>query len=265
LVQTERKLVLAFQDNISLSLAADIVLLTSADEENDNIRKLPEKHLEVLLVKRGKKPFVNQWALPGGFVEDSETAKEAALRELEEETGTNNAYLEQLHFFSDPNRDPRKRVVSCAYLSTAIKTQVKPNLDSDAIESKWFSLESYRQESNNLLEMVLVNDSLKIEAEVQMGDDEPRIVKNSGLAFDHAKIIVYAIESLKRKLDTTDTIFRMLPEEFTLAEAQKLYEVLYDKHVHPTAFRRKILRDIKLVDSKTRHVGYRPAALYRKQ
>lgn len=89
------------------SVAADMVIFTVTDEEADSYRKLPEKELRILLIRRGGHPFLGKWALPGGFVQPSETTEQAAARELREETGVDDVYLEQLYTFSDIGRDPR--------------------------------------------------------------------------------------------------------------------------------------------------------------
>lgn len=73
--------------------------------------------LHVVLIQRAVEPFMNAWAIPGGFVHDNETVDDAAYRELAEETNVKNVYLEQLYTFGDINRDPRGRVVSCAYIA----------------------------------------------------------------------------------------------------------------------------------------------------
>ena len=96
------------------SVATDMVIFTARDCKEDNYRKLPEKKLQILLIKRGGHPYMNKWALPGGFVEPDETTEQAAKRELLEETGVDNIYLEQLYTFSEPKRDPRMWVMSCS-------------------------------------------------------------------------------------------------------------------------------------------------------
>lgn len=95
------------EDYVRPSVATDMVIFTVADTEEMNYRKLPEKNMQVLLIRRGEHPFLGQWALPGGFVRPTETTEQAAQRELREETAVNNVYLEQLYTFSEPGRDPR--------------------------------------------------------------------------------------------------------------------------------------------------------------
>ena len=97
------------------SVAADMVIFTVTDAEEENYRKLAKKELRILLIRRGGHPYLGCWALPGGFVRPTETTEQAAARELREETGVSEVYLEQLYTFSKPDRDPRTRVMSCSY------------------------------------------------------------------------------------------------------------------------------------------------------
>lgn len=119
------------------SVAADIVIFSVFDEMNDNYRKLPEKTLKVLLVKRGQCPFKEQYALPGGFVKETETAEQAAQRELEEETGVACTFLEQLKTTSTVERDPRTRVISVSYMALLNAAEYKVRAGDDAAEAEW--------------------------------------------------------------------------------------------------------------------------------
>ena len=95
------------------------------EEEEENYRKLPECSLCLLLIQRGGHPYLGDWALPGGFVRPGETTKAAAKRELREETGLDQVYLEQLYTFSDPGRDPRTWVMSCAHMALIDGTKIR--------------------------------------------------------------------------------------------------------------------------------------------
>jgi len=86
------------------AVSTDIVIFTIRQDE-----------LKVLLIKRSLPPHKNQWALPGGFIKLEESLEEGARRELEEETGVKDVYLEQLYTFGEPNRDPRERVITVAF------------------------------------------------------------------------------------------------------------------------------------------------------
>ena len=184
--------------------------------------------LKVLLVKRRIDPFVGQFAIPGGFVHQDEDLQQAAIRELEEETGVTDVYLEQLYSFGDPKRDPRGRVVTVAYFAL-ISADRNLKAGSDAAEAAWFPV-----------------------------DDLPP------LAFDHATILNYALERLRNKLEYTTVGFQLLPEKFTLTELQEVYEAILGKELDKRNFRRKmsILKILKPLP-EYRRGGQRPAQLYR--
>ena len=184
--------------------------------------------LKVLLVKRLIDPFIGQFAIPGGFVLEDEDLDEAAVRELREETGVSDVYLEQLYSFGKPDRDPRGRVVTVAYFAL-ISADRKLKAGSDAAEAAWYAM-----------------------------DDLPP------LAFDHATILNYALERLRNKLEYTTVGFQLLPEKFTLTELQQVYEAILGKKLEKRNFRRKmsVLKILKPL-REYRTGGQRPAQLYR--
>jgi 8-oxo-dGTP diphosphatase len=201
------------------ALTVDIVTFT-----------LRESQLQVLLVKRAKPPFAGDWALPGGFVEMDETLEAAAGRELEEETGLSQAYLEQLYTYGDPERDPRGRVVSVAYFALIKATApVRQEGGSDAAAARWWPV-----------------------------DDLP------ALAFDHAAILAYALRRLRYKLEYTAVGFELLPDLFTLSEIQHTYEMILGETLDKRNFRRRILEAGIIEPSEHLRGGEgRPARLYR--
>jgi len=185
--------------------------------------------LKVLLIQRGHDPYEGMWALPGGFVEEHEELREAAARELEEETGVKNVFIEQLFTFGVPERDPRGRVVTVAYYALVnFKLHpVSPN--SDAKNAEWFDVDELPQ-----------------------------------LAFDHRKIMDVAIKSLRTKFRLKPIGFELLPEVFTLSQLQKLYEtVLGVPKLNKRNFRTRILK-MGVLDEvgKQENVSHRPAILY---
>ena len=210
------------------SVTVDIVIFTVADVQGDNYRKLSEKELRVLLIKRGGHPFINHWALPGGFVRPTETVGEAANRELAEETSIQGGYLEQLYTFSKPERDPRTWVISCAHMALIDSKQISLKAGSDADEAQWFSVP----------------------------------LSNNKLAFDHAEIIACAIQRLRAKLEYTDLAFSLLPDKFTLTELQNVYEAILGKSLFKAAFRRKTIGLVEETNQYTSDKGHRPAKLY---
>lgn len=184
--------------------------------------------LKVLLIQRAKDPFKNHWALPGGFVDEDETLEAAALRELQEETGVSDVFIEQLFTFGTPGRDPRGRVVTVAYYALINLAEHKIGADTDAQDVKWFPI-------NEL----------------------------PPLAFDHAEILDTAINRLRSKLRYQPVGFELLAEKFTLTQLQKLYETILDKELNKRNFRTKILKmDILKEENILRGVAHRPAQLY---
>jgi 8-oxo-dGTP diphosphatase len=200
------------------SVTVDIVIFTVRGQD-----------LKVLLVKRDISPFKGSWALPGGFVRISESLEEAAKRELVEETGVKDVYLEQLYTFGDPKRDPRTRVITVTYFALINSQNVQLKASTDVSDVQWFS--TY---------------------------DLPK------LAFDHEKIVKYALQRLRWKLEYTTVAFSLLPETFTLTQLQKVYEIIFNKTFDKRNFRKKILSLNILDETKevTKSVSHRPARLY---
>ena len=247
------------------SVAVDIVIFTITDSEEDNYRKLSDKELRVLLIRRGGHPFKGQWALPGGFVRQGETVGEAAGRELAEETGVTNGYLEQLYTFSEPGRDPRTWVISCAHMALADIKMIDPHAGSDAVEAKWFSV--YVSDIPGIISLSLQNEETILTAvlSTENSEAEPAITANNGLAFDHAKIISAAIQRMRGKLEYTDLAFCLMPEKFTLTELQQVYETILGRSLYKAAFRRKIKDLVEETDQYSIDKGHRPAKLFMKR
>jgi 8-oxo-dGTP diphosphatase len=201
------------------SVTVDVVILT-----------LRRRRLEALLIKRKHWPFEGLWAIPGGFVNPDESLEDAARRELEEETGVRDVYLEQLYTFGDPHRDPRTRVITVVYYALIRAEMLGVSAGDDAAETAWFPVY-----------------------------DLPP------LAFDHEKILAYTMQRLRGKLEYTTIGFQLLPPEFTLSELQEVYEAILDRPLDKRNFRKKVLTTgILELTSQTRKSGqHRPAALYR--
>lgn len=191
---------------------------------------LDEDALEILLIQRSNEPFAHAWALPGGFMQMDETAGDAARRELEEETGVTDVYLEQLYTFTDVARDPRGRVVSIAYYALAKLSDHRIRAATDAENVGWFGIHEL-----------------------------PR------LAFDHRVIIDTAIERLRGKVRYAPIGFELLPQKFTLSQLQRLYEIVLEKQLDKRNFRKKLLGMDLLIDTGEHEQGvaHRAARLYR--
>ncbi len=266
------------------SVAVDMVIFTAMEKESHNYRKLPEKELCVLLIKRGGHPFLGKWALPGGFVEPSETTEQAAQRELKEETGIDNIYLEQLYTFSEPGRDPRTWVMSCSYIALVDSKKLNVSAGDDADRAEWFSLkfeESLKSENEDdsgfekTIEytITLSGKSETIKSVVtrtikrsDKGSQDRYIIKDrGGLAFDHAVIIINAVVRLRGKVEYTDIALNLVPEYFTLTELQQVYEVILGKELIKAPFRRKYSYLAEPTDDVTKDAGHRPSKLFRRK
>ena len=201
------------------SVTVDIVILTVRDGK-----------LVVLLIRRKRWPFEGMWAIPGGFVNPDESLEEAATRELQEETGVRDVYLEQLYTFGDPGRDPRTRVITVVYYALIRADRLNVQAADDAEDADWFHLH-----------------------------DLPN------LAFDHRKILDYTLQRLRGKLEYTTIGFQLLAEEFTLSELQEVYEAILNRKLDKRNFRRKILQTgiLEPTDDLRRDGQHRPARLYR--
>jgi 8-oxo-dGTP diphosphatase len=201
------------------NIAVDVVIFT-----------LRSRDLQVCLVKRDCEPFVGCWSLPGGQVEADETLDDAAKRQLEEKTGVDDVYLQQLYTFGAPNRDPRRRVISVTYfaLIAAERLQAVHLREDDSIG--WHS-----------------------------------VYRLPALAFDHADIIEYALTRLRYKIEYSAAAFELMPEAFTLRELQDTYMVILDDHTLDKANFRKKIREADILEpvSGFRETGGRPAKLFR--
>ena len=201
------------------AVATDIVIFTIRQDE-----------LKVLLIKRAMPPFQGQWALPGGFVNLQESLEEGARRELEEETGVQGVYLEQLYTFGAPDRDPRERVITVAYYALIPSDKINIRAASDAEGVSWFGM-----------------------------DEIP------ALAFDHDEILNAAHERLAAKLDYSTIAFQFMPKAFTLTELQRVYELIQRQPIDKRNFRKRILGldRIEETGEESREGAHRPAKLYR--
>ena len=185
------------------------------------------QQLQVLLVERGIEPYKGKWAFPGGFVKMDESCEEGALRELKEETGLTGAYIEQFHAFSDPERDPRERVITIAYYALVRIQEVKGG--DDAAKAQWFGL-----------------------------DEVPQ------LAFDHDRILREALKRLRERIHFEPVGFELLPEKFTMKQLQSLYEAILDVKFDRRNFAKKMLHFelLNQLDEKVWPTEKREANLY---
>lgn len=176
------------------------------------------KELKVLLIERGIEPFKGCWAFPGGFLNMDEDALAGARRELKEETGLEDAFIEQFHTFSEPGRDPRGRVITIAHYAL-VKIQEVEGGD-DAAQARWFPI----------------------------GEVPP-------LAFDHDRILRMAMSRLKERIHFEPVGFELLPDVFTMPQLQNLYEAILEVHFDRRNFASKMLKLGILEDTGDRPAG----------
>ncbi len=251
------------------SIATDIAVFSMFDEESDSHRKDAESKLHVLLIKRGEHPFKNKWALPGGFLKADETVEECALREIKEETNLEPISLLPIGVFSKPDRDPRGRIVSNAFASVVNAETVKISGGGDAIMAQWFEVD-FKSLGENRFSIDFINGDEKIrvellETERKFGKSQFEIQKDTGLAFDHSKIIATALLVMRSEAERFDITFDFLPEKFTLAALQKVQETLLNDTLLTANFRRKTASLVEETDEFTEGAGHRPARLFKRK
>ncbi len=191
---------------------------------------LDETELKVMLIQRDIAPFEGKWALPGGFVRIDESVEEAARRELQEETGLEKVFLEQLYTFGDLDRDPRERIITIAWYALVRLSKHRVKAATDARDAAWFAMHDLPQ-----------------------------------LAFDHDRILETAQQRLQNKVRYQPIGFELLPQKFTLTQLQKLYEIILDRTLDKRNFRKKILgmNVLQELDEVEKDVAHRAARLYR--
>jgi 8-oxo-dGTP diphosphatase len=211
------------REHLQLRLAVDLAILTVRDSS-----------LNVLVIERGHDPYRGQVALPGGFLRADEDLRDAAGRELAEETGLDgkSLHLEQLAAYGAPGRDPRGRVVSVAYLAIAPDLPV-PSAGSDARAASWSPVDDIRE----------------------------------SLAFDHSAIVADAVERARTILELTTLATAFCPEEFTIGDLRAVYEAVWGTQLDPRNFSRKVAHTegfVLATGGKRVPDSGRPAALYRR-
>ena len=186
--------------------------------------------LRVLLIERGIAPFEGDWALPGGFVGIEEELEAAALRELHEETGVEEVFLEQFKTYGAIHRDPRERIVTVAYYALVKLCDHRVQAATDARDAAWFG-----------------------------------VAELPKLAFDHQRILNDALVQLRVQLRRRPIGFKLLPRKFALSELQALYEAVLERPLDKRNFRKKVLSMDLLVetDEVQKDVQHRAARLYR--
>lgn len=193
---------------------------------------IDDDRLKVLTVRRQYEPFAGMRALPGVFIRPDESLDEAARRGLREETGLEGIYFEQLYTWGAPDRDPRRRVLSVSYMALVDIAQLRG------------AAAGLRTTETRLWDV----------QELLTADD---------IAFDHKNIIAYGRERLANKVEYTTIAFSLVPEEFTLPQLQRVYEILLGKHLYKANFRKKLAPLVEETDRSTSGDAHRPSKFYR--
>ena len=280
------------------SVAADVVVFSvMKDDECEDVRRLQEKKLKILLIRRGGFPYKGSWAMPGGFCRKGEDVIDSARRELCEETGIDDAYVKLVGVYGEPGRDPRGWVTS-TYMALMNARACRLKAGDDAQDARWFTVEltdvsteatevsgtgeenvkneveaSHKVQNGKKYRLVLKNadSDIKLTAVLRRTDmsscgrssDSYYIEECEGLAFDHARIITEAVLGLREDVRRDMKLaFDLLPDRFTLTELQNVYEQIWDMELTTPNFRRKIVEYVEETDAYQSGERYRPAKLF---
>ncbi len=243
------------------ALAVDMLIFTLQDDEKVDATGTSPKHVEVLMIKRGDHPFMGKWALPGGFVTRNEDPADAALRELKEETGIDEVYMEQLYTWGAPGRDPRTHVVSISYMALVDGSKLKVSAGDDASDARWFkvnlevvdekrdvALNGYTLETDYRLVLSdghqQLHGLIKAIKNVKNGVVKTgyKLLEAQGIAFDHAVIISYGLLQLRRKIWITPIALSIMPKYFTMEQFKGVYEAILGEKLAMDEFMDEILK-----------------------
>jgi 8-oxo-dGTP diphosphatase len=213
-------------------------MMTTQQPKEQNIKvavdtavfTIQNDHLSVLLVQMKQEPYLDQWAMPGGLIAQTETTEEAAMRMLAEQTGVAGVYSEQLKTFDHPERDALNRVVSIAYIALVPDPNIALSTTAKYSAVQWWDVSALPQ-----------------------------------LAYDHQRMLNKAIRRLRAKITYSNIAWSLLPESFTLSDLQHVYGVILGKAIDKRNFRKKIL-SVGMIESthqKESAASHRPAELYR--
>lgn len=250
------------------SVTADIVAFKIRTETGDTYRHNKKSNLSLLLVRRGEHPYKGSWALPGGFLRKDETVEECAFREIKEETNVAPISLMPVGVYSSPDRDPRGRIISNAYISIISDFEDEIAGGTDAQEAAWFDVTFLETNGQYLLE--LSNGDITLRAVLKyiktiFKKTEFELLSECDLAFDHAQIIATAITYLRNNSKDYENVLDFLPETFTLTSLQNVIETIMDVTLTPANFRRKISEYVEETDEYVTGAGHRPAKLFRRK
>lgn len=264
---TEAEFLAAYRpaDYPSPAVTVDMIVFAIHSILHADKRKSPKKELEVLLIRRKNHPFLHHWAIPGGFVNIDESLDDAAKRELQEETGLQQIYLEQLYTWGEVHRDPRMRVISTSYMALVNREQFHPKPGDDAMDAAWFSITLSKEEDGMLLQLYNREKDIRIRYRCFQSRDVPCFspLDTQLLAFDHVQILYTALTRLRSKIQYAPLVFKLMPEEFTLTELQRVFEAILGYRLFKAGFRRKISPYVVSTGIKESGVKYRPGEYFR--
>ena len=255
------------------SVTVDAVIFRIFSKESENYRKLAQKKLQVYLNKRQYSPYKDKYAIVGTFIDLQHELSDTMKLCVKNKVGLSNYYYEQLFTFGDKSRDPRTRVLSVSYM---LLTNDKENLTN----GDWFDIDVKEIKSNTeklengfkltkTFELSLSNQDKTLKNIIEISNTKINLeetksinIISSDIAFDHAKIILQALERLKNKLEYTDIIFNLLPTEFTLTELKQCYEVILGEHLLDANFRRKTAKMVSPTNKLDTAKGHRTSQLF---
>ena len=250
------------------SVAVDIAAFSTLSSEAESYKRDSRQRLMLLLVRRGCYPFMSEWALPGGFLRPDETIEQCAVREISEETNVTPSAILPAGVFSKPDRDPRGRVISHAFVSVIGEKNLSAVGGGDAQDARWFDFSfSYRGDE---LCLDMKNGATELHSRLRRasrgcGVPSFEIIESGGLSFDHAAIIASALDRLQSAADSFEVIFYFLPEKFTITRLQQVQEAILNISLLPANFRRKISAYIEETDEYVTGAGHRPAKLFKRK
>ena len=211
------------------------------------------QQLELLLIRRKGHPCRGKWAIPGGFINMDETLEEAAARELEEETGLTDIYLEQLYTFGAVHRDVRMRVISVAYMALVPPRLLKFQAGDDAADACLYEI---KKEENEV---------------AFYSGERKQLLTREDLAFDHYEIIQTALERLQGKIRYTDIALELLrdKEKFSIYELQMIHEAQKGEKIEVANFRRSFKKKfidtgrVEKLEEKCMEYSKKPSSYYK--
>lgn len=253
------------KDFFKFAFVTDLLVFGINSKVNRNTRALPKKYFSILLVRRDTEPFKDMWGLPGEFVGVDEDSKDVALKILKKETGLTDVYMQKLCFKDSVNRDPRGRVVSGSYMTLVDRTLIKESLRENV---SWFDV--ILQEINSNIIVTLTNgvDTISYRVSkvlIDFKSDEYlyKITSKNNLPFDQDELIIEGIMELRKKVKNTDIVFSLMPKKFTIGELKQVYEILLNKKLINSVFRRTIASKVVSTNEIVSTGGHRPSLLYK--